>query len=287
MNFIKKCLFCESETFYSSSFEDTIYNEKRFSYIQCNSCQLIQLDPLPDLDDFAKMYSMDYYGFKKLEPGSEFDSILNQIKQYGDFKTVLDFGCGGGRFLVNAMDRGYQVTGVDYGNELIKNLIQAYPQAKFQEIEIFYQLHETYDVIFVSNVFEHLTNPVEVLFKLTQRLNPNGILVVDGPVENNFTLAGAFRKTLFALRKKMGKVVSHTPTHIFYSNATNQKAFFEQSGLRTLSYQLVEGAWPFPSQWQTTQGLKAKCFYVIAKISQTLGMCFPNSGNVFYYVGRK
>jgi SAM-dependent methyltransferase len=163
----------------------------------------------------------------------------------------------------------------------------AYPEAQFQEINTFYEQTECYDVIFVSNVFEHLTNPVEVLHKLTRRLHPNGILVVDGPVENNFTLAGAFRKALFGLRKKMGKVVHHIPTHIFYSNAENQKAFFEQSGLSTLSYQLVEGAWPFPSQWHMAKGLKAICFYLIAQISQTLGMCFPKSGNVFYYVGRK
>jgi SAM-dependent methyltransferase len=233
------------------------------------------------------MYAMDYYGFKKLMPNSEFDSILNQIKQHGDYKTVLDFGCGGGRFLVNAIDKGYQVTGVDFGDELIGHLQVAYPEAQFQEINTFYEQSECYDVIFVSNVFEHLTNPVEVLHKLSQRLHPNGILVVDGPIENNFTLAGAFRKTLFGIRKKMGKVVYHAPTHIFYSNATNQKAFFEQSGLSTLLYQLVEGAWPFPSQWQTANGLKAKCFYIVAKISQTLGICIPNSGNVFYYIGRK
>jgi hypothetical protein len=110
---------------------------------------------------------------------------------------------------------------------------------------------------------------------------------VDGPIENNFTLAGVFRKTLFGLRKKMGKMVCHAPTHIFYSNATNQKTFFEQSGLYTLSYQLVEGTWPFPSEWKIADGIKAKCFHIIAKISQVIGSFLPNSGNVFYYVGRK
>ena len=281
------CLFCNSNSFSSSLFEDTLYNHKLFSYIQCTKCQLIQVDPLPEAEDFSKMYAMEYYGFEVLKPSHLFDSILQEIKQLGDFKTVLDFGCGGGRFLVNAMDKGYDLTGVDYGHELIKNLENAYPKARFQEIENFYSQSDTFDVIFVSNVFEHLTNPVEIVNKLAHRLNPNGILVVDGPVENNFTLAGLFRKVLFGFRKKMGKVVSHSPTHIFYSNAKNQRQFFEQSGLKTISYRLVEGSWPFPSLWKTAHGLKSKCFFVIAKISIFFGKMIPHNGNVFYYIGRK
>jgi 2-polyprenyl-3-methyl-5-hydroxy-6-metoxy-1,4-benzoquinol methylase len=233
------------------------------------------------------MYAMDYYGFKKVLPSSEYDSILNQIKQHGDYKTILDFGCGGGRFLVNAMDKGYKLTGVDFGDELIGHLQEAYPEAKFQEINTFYEQSECYDVIFVSNVFEHLTNPVEVLHKLTQRLHPNGILVVDGPIENNFTLAGAFRKTLFGLRKKMGKVVSHIPRHIIYANAENQRQFFELSGLKTISYKLKETPWPFPSKWDQSSTIKLKIFFFMAKISSLLGFLIPKSGNVFYYIGRK
>jgi 2-polyprenyl-3-methyl-5-hydroxy-6-metoxy-1,4-benzoquinol methylase len=282
-----KCLFCNSESFTSSPFEDTLFNDKRFEYKTCTSCQLVQVDPLPTLQDLTKMYAMDYYGLKKVHPSNEYDTIFSQIKQLGDFKSVLDFGCGGCRFLVNAMDKGYEVTGVDFGNELIKNLENAYPQARFQEIETFYTQNDYYDVIFVSNVFEHLTNPVEILHKLAQRLKPNGILVVDGPVENNITLAGLFRNVLFGLRKKMGKVVSHAPTHLFYSNAKNQRQFFEQSGLETITYRLVEGSWPFPSKWSLANGLKAKCFYAVAQISIFLGKLLPNNGNVFYYIGRK
>lgn len=282
-----KCLFCNSESFADSLFEDTIFNSKRFEYITCNSCYLIQVNPLPSLDDITKMYSMDYYEFKKVRPSNEYDSILSQIKQLGNFKTLLDFGCGGGRFLVNALDKGYEVTGVDFGNELIRNLENAYPQARFQEIESFYVQNDTYDVIFVSNVFEHLTNPLETLHNLSHRLNPNGLLVVDGPIENNLTIAGLFRKALFGIRKKMGKVVSHAPTHIFYSNAKNQKQFFEHSGLETISYRLIEGSWPFPSKWSLAYGFKAKCFYIVAQISIMGGKLLPYNGNIFYYIGRK
>lgn len=282
-----QCLFCNSNTFTDSPFEDTLFNNKRFGYITCKSCKLVQVNPMPEAEDFATMYAMEYYGFEVLKPSRLFDATLQEIKQLGDFKTVLDFGCGSGRFLVNAMDKGYDVMGVDYGQELIKNLGNAYPQARFQEIETFYTQPDTFDVIFVSNVFEHLTNPVEIVNKLAQRLNPNGILVVDGPVENNFTLAGLFRNVLFGIRKKMGKVVSHVPTHLFYSNAKNQRQFFEKSGLETISFRLEEGSWPFPSKWSLAHGLKAKYFYIVAQISILIGKLVPHNGNVFYYIGRK
>lgn len=285
---MSSCIFCNSSAFQISPFEDTIFNSKRFIYITCSKCKLVQVDPLPTDDDLVKMYAMDYYSFKKLLPSSIYDDILNQIKKLGDFKTVLDFGCGGGRFLVNAIDKGYITTGVDFGGELISNLKEAYPSANFIEISDFYKHSEKYDVIYVSNVFEHLTNPAEVLKQLYDRLNVNGILVSDGPAEGNFTLAGTFRKWMFGFRKfVLKKEVNHIPRHITYTNNVNQLNFFERANLKTISYRLEEAAWPFPSDLIGAGSLKLKLYFLIAKASIVLGKFIPNNGNVFYYIGRK
>jgi hypothetical protein len=89
---MSSCLFCNSESFSDSPFEDTIFNNKQYEYTTCNSCKLLQLNPLPTVDDHTKMYVIDYYGFKKVLPSNEYDIILSQIKHLGDFKTILDFG---------------------------------------------------------------------------------------------------------------------------------------------------------------------------------------------------
>jgi len=216
------------------------------------------------------------------------DIILSKIKQIGGFKSKLNFvGFGGGRFLFNAMAKGYEDKGEDFSNELTNNIENAYPPARFQEIESFYIQNDIYEVIFTSNVFEHLINPLEVLHNLVQRIHPNEILVLDGSIENNFMLAGTYRKILFGIRKKMGKIVSHIPRHIIYANAKNQRQFFEQPGLETLSYKLEEIHCPFPMRWQTANDIKAKYLLMIAKISKTFGSCLPNNGNIFYFIGRK
>jgi len=285
---MSNCIFCKNTSFINSPFENTVFNNKRFQYITCSKCHLVQVDPLPNEDDLVKMYAMDYYSFKKLQPSSIFDAVLSEIKGLGEYKTVLDFGCGGGRFLVNALDKGYVTTGVDFGDELIGNLKEAYPSANFIEISEFNKQSEKYDVIYVSNVFEHLTNPVEVLNQLYDRLNVNGILVSDGPAENNFTIAGAFRKCMFGIRKFiLKKEVNHVPRHITYTNKANQLSFFERSGLKTVSFRLEEAAWPFPSDFKSAVSIILKMYFVIAKISIFLGRLIPNNGNVFYFIGRK
>lgn len=284
------CLFCNNQKFSDSPFEDTIFNNKRFRYIKCNSCGLVQVDPLPDQNDYEVMYStgLDYYQFDNIPPSNVYDHIFSKIKLVGEYQTFLDFGCGTGKILVNAIDKGYKATGTDFGNELINKLRGFYPEAAFFEINDFYKTDTKYDVIFVSNIFEHLTNPVEILNHLVGRLNKDGILVSMGPVENNFTIAGAFRRLMFGTRKFLfKKTVSHNPNHIFYSNYTNQLKYFTRSGLNTLRYEILEDAWPFPSSLKEATGFKNKVFWFIGFISIKLHYFIPKSGNHFFYIGKK
>ena len=41
-----KCLFCEHQGFKSTPFEDTVFNNKTFQYIQCTNCGLVQSEHL-------------------------------------------------------------------------------------------------------------------------------------------------------------------------------------------------------------------------------------------------
>jgi hypothetical protein len=57
-----KCLFCEHTQTRSTPFEDTVFNNKTFEYVQCTKCDLIFVNPLPDTDDLIKMYPVEYQG---------------------------------------------------------------------------------------------------------------------------------------------------------------------------------------------------------------------------------
>jgi 2-polyprenyl-3-methyl-5-hydroxy-6-metoxy-1,4-benzoquinol methylase len=143
----------------------------------------------------------------------------------------LDYGCGGGRFVVEALEKGYSVTGAEYNPELVANLSKTFTKASFLTIDDFYKSDAKYDIIFLSNVLEHLTNPKEIMLKLRERVSENGLFVLEGPVENNFNLTLFTRKIIFFIRKNFfGKKASHTPTHILYANRKNQEQFLKDIG---------------------------------------------------------
>ena len=281
------CLFCKSTKHTNSKFENTFFNNKVFSYLKCKSCGLIQVCPLPDNDDYNKMYSYKYYNFKKYEASGIYNSYFKKLKLLGNYESFLDFGCGSGKMIAEALNHNFTVTGTDIGSELILKLKSNYPNASFIEIKDFYDSNALYDIIFVSNVFEHLINPTEVLEKLITKLTPNGILIAEGPIENNFSIASAFRKVFFGIRKLLGKTVSHAPRHIFYSNYSNQLQFFKNSTLKVVEYNCYEIAWPFPKNIQDVKSISQLIFWCIAKLSIYFSRLSIKQGTVFNFIGKK
>jgi 2-polyprenyl-3-methyl-5-hydroxy-6-metoxy-1,4-benzoquinol methylase len=282
-----KCLFCESSSYKSTPFEDTLFNNKTFQYIECTQCGLVYVNPLPDADDLIKMYPVEYQGALVTKAGGFYDSLFEKIKATGHYSTLLDYGCGGGRFVAEAIEKGYKVTGTEYNPDLVKNLQEAFRDAQFMTIEDFFKNDNTFDIIFLSNVLEHLTNPKEIMQLLKNRLNPQGIFVLEGPVENNFNLTKYVRKSLFFLRKNLlNKKAAHVPTHILYSNKKNQEDFFKSLGLQTLYYHIDESHWPFPSSYKDCDTMMKKAMFLIADVSVKTGRKFAFWGNNFTYIGK-
>jgi 2-polyprenyl-3-methyl-5-hydroxy-6-metoxy-1,4-benzoquinol methylase len=283
-----KCLFCEHTQTRSTPFEDTVFNNKTFEYVQCTKCDLIFVNPLPDTDDLIKMYPVEYQGNLAIAASGAYNSLFSQIQSKGKYSSILDYGCGGGRFVVEALEKGYSVTGAEYNPELVANLSKTFTKASFLTIDDFYKSDAKYDIIFLSNVLEHLTNPKEIMLKLRERVSENGLFVLEGPVENNFNLTLFTRKIIFFIRKNFfGKKASHTPTHILYANRKNQEQFLKDIGLTTLYYEIKESNWPYPMRYKDCHSLMQKLMYGIAAFSVAMSKIFPFWGNNFVYIGKK
>lgn len=282
-----KCLFCEHSNYRATPFEDTVFNDKTFKYLQCNNCDLVYVHPLPDSEDLQKMYPVEYQGELAVKPTGQYKSLLDKIKTNGTFHSLLDYGCGGGRFISEAIIDGFNVTGTEYNPELIKNLKLAFPSAHFLTIDDFIKTDSKFDVIFLSNVLEHLTNPKEIMLLLKSRLNPKGIFVIEGPVENNFNLTKFTRKSIFWIRKNLfNKKASHTPTHVLYANMKNQEDFLKSLGLETVYYKIDESHWPFPSNFKEANSIMKKIMFLVAATSVKIGKNFSFWGNNFIYIGK-
>lgn len=299
MKALDLCLFCNSNKLRPSWVRPTIYNGKLFNYKKCSNCSLIQLSPLPNAEDMEQMYPSSYQGGVEHTitagkmPGLRFSYSFqfNLIEKFAKQNPhILDYGCGNGNFVVNALNKSYICEGSEFGAEHVRLLNDQIPNSQFYSVDDFIKNSgKTYDVIRLSNVLEHLTNPKEILDLLIQRLTPQGILLIEGPLEINFSFAFIFRKihVLFKNIFYIKKTETHSVTHIFLSNRKNQHSLFKNIGLETLIFKIKENAWPYPEKYELCTSTSDKIKFTLAKISMITAKLFPNWGNTFIYVGRK
>jgi len=212
------------------------------------------------------------------------------INKFSPGKKIIDYGCGHANFVLNANKKGYTCDGVEYNPVHVDLLKKEIPTSSFYLIDDFLKRNDLkYDVIRLSNVLEHLDNPNQIVQTLVSKLNPKGILLVEGPIETNFNLAFLFRLVYFKLSKLLNKnrKVTHSPTHIFFSNSTNQKEFFIQNNLTELDFEVTECEWPFPENFSEVNSIGMFFKWVIAKKSKFFSYFIKNWGNTFIYVGTK
>lgn len=95
--------------------------------------------------------------------------------------TVLDPACGDGEFLNGCCARGMQLSGCDLRSRSQHLSAEiSFHQGAFQEI----QLAQTYDLIWISNLLEHLPSPEAVqsfLAACKAALGPDGVITIMGP----------------------------------------------------------------------------------------------------------
>jgi SAM-dependent methyltransferase len=298
------CLFCSEKKYTLSYYPINDFNKKLFIYKVCTSCELAYLDPLPNEEDYNKMYPPTYQNnevateiqkdwYQKLPGlrfsyGYQFDLIKKHV---GLAATIMDYGCGNAHFIINAQKAGFNCAGAEYNPEYVSVLNENLKNITCVTIAdlLSQNTSEKYDVIRLSNVFEHLTTPKEVIKQLSEKLSPNGIFLIEGPIEDNFSLAQLFRKFYFRLNKWLHpkRIITFPPYHIFFSNYKNQKSFFENMGLSTILFKTDEDTWPFPSSIKEAKGIQQKLMAVVGKISMQITKLLKNNwGNIFIYIGK-
>jgi len=119
--------------------------------------------------------------------------VVAQINKYGLFHQVLDVGCGDGNFS-NALAKQFKhsnIKGIDIVPSYIDAAIQKYRKDNLTfKVGNFYDEKQKYDLITLFLAMTELlkTKKIEnILKKLSDRLNDEGIIVIVDEFEDDYT----------------------------------------------------------------------------------------------------
>ena len=245
-----KCLLCNNSLSKSVFPWKIKFNNEIYSYKKCSKCSSVSVDPIPNNNAFKVMYSKEVYHdchyYNKDKTRYDFSAKL-LLNYASNDSLVLDYGCGVGYFLDALINNGFNTAGVEFDKNIIYNLNNKILFFTFDE---FYSSNNKlmFDVIHLGDVLEHIPDPNETINKLLKYLKPNGILFIEGPIENNHSLV-YYCSLLFGYLKKFlipNYIGLGTPWHLYRVNENQQKRFFEKfSKLKLLHWEVLENGGPY------------------------------------------
>jgi SAM-dependent methyltransferase len=151
-------------------------------------------NPQPSAAQAAALYSRDYFETDFPASGTEgqvqlAQRRLDRIEREVPVGSLLDVGCGPGRFLGAARQRGWEAAGLDV-SPAAAAMARSASGVRVFEGELTGPRPpelEPVDVLTMWDVLEHLTDPVAALAEALGWLKPNGLLIVQTENVNSIT----------------------------------------------------------------------------------------------------
>jgi 2-polyprenyl-3-methyl-5-hydroxy-6-metoxy-1,4-benzoquinol methylase len=156
------------------------------SYVQCEDCSMVFLDPVFRDDELLKYYQSNNVAqatahenelafYKQI-----YETGLASVKKLCKTGMILDIGCSSGLFLDIARKAGYITNGIEL-NESELLIAKAKGHNIWDTPINRISFDTTFDVITLWDVFEHIKDGVGYLRFLKTILKPNGLVFMQIP----------------------------------------------------------------------------------------------------------
>ena len=215
MKLIKKCEICESKEFefVFEGKDKSLEIPGKFRLVKCKKCGVLFINPQPSYKELEKYYSSDkYYSLKKININSKktklklflykiyfnpkrknyflrllFSPIKFLVRgtEITKNKRLLDIGCGSGQFLYEMKRLDLKVSGIEPGEFDEKAAEKEGLNIKKMSLEKAKFKLNSFDLITMNHVLEHMSNPLESLREVKRILKKEGRFIVSVPNYNS------------------------------------------------------------------------------------------------------
>jgi SAM-dependent methyltransferase len=158
-----------------------------FDLRRCTKCGLVFMSPRPAPEELAALYQPKFYHSPNQKlvqriAGLILGESVSFVQRHAGPSKLLDVGCGNGSFIQGAARAGFDVYGLEPYQSALPNLPESLRTrvlcAPFESADY---PAESFDVITLWHVLEHLSGPVETLKRLRVFLKPGGTLILEVP----------------------------------------------------------------------------------------------------------
>ena len=185
------CNLCGSErSSYLFTLRDYRYltDQIDFNVVRCAKCSLVRVNPRPLESDIHRYYHDDFYrgqesreeALKNMEPQCR--AMAGHVNRYPKGR-MLDIGCFRGEFMeYMRAEHGWDVAGVEFSER----------PPNYFGLDIFYgdiadapYPEESFDVVTLWAVLEHVYDPSRMLAQVHRFLKPGGAVIILVPNFNS------------------------------------------------------------------------------------------------------
>jgi SAM-dependent methyltransferase len=158
----------------------------------------IQAVPTPTSEELKRFYAEKYYqnatgSYEIVYGEDELSWFKNRavvaeavVRKYREQSSILDIGCGEGFLLDHFFSKGWQVLGWDFSKFGVEkfnpHLLPHFMQGDIYElIREHKKIGQQFSVVNLSNVLEHVIDPIFLLEEVRDLLAPDGLLRITVP----------------------------------------------------------------------------------------------------------